>query len=159
MIWMLVWAKAAGIKKGACCLWYYMFEAGAGQLWNFKTKCKARHEVCWRSPRGRTRRCPSPGALPSAVAATWGYSGCVGDAGEPGANNPPGPPPGSTWGASAAAGAVPAVPAERTELQRLLVPARCAAQRRASALCEVCEDPTNKFIAMLRDSILMRLDS
>jgi hypothetical protein len=55
-------------------------------------------------------------------------------------------------GASAAAGAVPAVPAERTELQRLLVPARCAAQRRASALCEVCEDPTNKFIAMLRAS-------
>ena len=40
LIWMLVWAKAAGIKKGAYCLWYYMFEAGAGQLWNFKPRCK-----------------------------------------------------------------------------------------------------------------------
>ena len=59
------------------------------------------------------------------------------------------PPTRPTRGASAAAGPVPAVTVERTELQPL-VPARCAAQRRASALCEVCEDPTNKFVAMLR---------
>ena len=40
LIWMLVWAKAAGIKKGDYCLWHYNHEAGAGQLWNFVPKWK-----------------------------------------------------------------------------------------------------------------------
>ena len=35
LIWMLVWAKAAGIKKGEYCLWHYNYKAGAGELWHF----------------------------------------------------------------------------------------------------------------------------
>ncbi len=35
LVWMLVWSKAAGIKKGKYCLWYYKFKAGAGKLWHF----------------------------------------------------------------------------------------------------------------------------
>jgi hypothetical protein len=32
LIWMLVWSKAAGIKKGEYCLWFYNYKAGAGKL-------------------------------------------------------------------------------------------------------------------------------
>ena len=32
LIWMLVWSKAGGIKKGEYCLWFYNYEAGAGKL-------------------------------------------------------------------------------------------------------------------------------
>ena len=35
LIWMLVWSKAAGIKKGKYCLWFYNYKAGAGKLWHF----------------------------------------------------------------------------------------------------------------------------
>jgi hypothetical protein len=35
LIWMLVWSKDAGIKKGGYCMWYYKYKAGAGKLWNF----------------------------------------------------------------------------------------------------------------------------
>ena len=32
LIWMLVWSKAAGVKKGEYCLWFYKYKAGAGKL-------------------------------------------------------------------------------------------------------------------------------
>ena len=35
LIWMLVWANPDGIKKGEYCIWYYKYQDGAGQLWNF----------------------------------------------------------------------------------------------------------------------------
>ena len=38
LIWMLVWSKAAGIKKGKYCLWFYNYKAGAGKLWHFGDK-------------------------------------------------------------------------------------------------------------------------
>jgi hypothetical protein len=38
LIWMLVWSRAAGIKKGEYCLWFYNHKAGAGKLWHFDDK-------------------------------------------------------------------------------------------------------------------------
>ena len=38
LIWMLVWSRPAGIKKGEYCLWFYNYKAGAGKLWHFDDK-------------------------------------------------------------------------------------------------------------------------
>ena len=35
LIWIPVWSKPAGVKKGEFCMWHYNYLAGAGRLWRF----------------------------------------------------------------------------------------------------------------------------